>query len=207
MNELPTWAPRVSRRHIERLYRSCGRGFLDGELIDEVGFAHYARCESILKVKEAMRGDITCPHCEAPIHRTCYVCEDEHLQCSRCGWKCTWQEYRSTFDEKFLNAGDMERFCHEFLLAFGAAKEHGEKLVLIDTLIHRLHGELLGGNKPGAYAFIEGDIVDVAAFLDRLTYGDRMPEDIKRKREAWRRKVRTGGRFWADQLTNDELGE
>jgi len=57
-----------------------------------------------------------------------------------------------------------------------------------------------GGNKPGAYAFIEGDIANVAAFLDRLTYGSEIPEEVRARREKWRKKVRTGKSFWSDQL-------
>ena len=206
-SKLPTWSPRIARRHIERLYRTCGRGILDEDLIDEVGVGLYVRCESILKVKKAMRGRVTCPDCEVLVRRTCHVSEDELLQCPSCGWKCTWQEFRGTFEGEFLNAGDMERFCRDYLGTFAAAKTPGEKLVLIDTLIHRLHGELVGGNKPGAYAFIEGNIADVASFLDRLTYGPDVPEDIKVKREAWRARVRTGSSFWTKQLAEDRATE
>lgn len=206
-HELPTWAPRIARRDIARLYRSCGQGILDTELIDEVGIGLYVRCESILKVKEAMRGNIMCPHCESVVRRTCHVSEDERLHCPRCRWECSWQEYRRTFEGKLLNAGGMERFCHEYLHRFAVTKSYGEKLVLIDTLIHRLHGELVGGNKPGAYAFIEGDIADVASFLDHLTYEDKMPEEIKASRERWRKQVRTGSKFWTQQLSGDEPSE
>lgn len=202
-HRLPSWTPRLARRDIDRLYRSCGTGILDGDLIDEVGFALYVRCESILKVKEAMRGNIACPTCGSMMQRICHPSKDELLHCPHCNWECAWQEYRNTFEGKLLNAGDMERFCKEFLGSFAVARSHGEKLVLIDTLIHRVHGELVGGNKPGAYAFIDGDIEDVAAFLDRLTYGDRMPEEVKAKRDAWRKSVRTASKFWAKQLLED----
>ena len=206
-SELPTWAPRVSRAQIERLYRCSGKGILDDELIADVGFALYARCESILKVKDAMRGQLLCPRCDTRIQRTCHVSDDEEMRCAQCGWQRTWQDYRSTFEGKLLNAGDMERFCREYLNVFRATRAAGEKLVLIDTLIHRLHGELVGGNKPGAYAFIEGDIDDVASFLDRLTYGEQMPEDIKKTRDAWRKRVRSGSPFWTQQLEDSMTDE
>ena len=154
-----------------------------------------------------MQGSIVCPQCEASITRSRGVSQDELLECPHCDWECTWQDYRSTFEGEFLNAGDMERFCHEFLTAFAAAKAPGRKLILVDTLIHRVHCELVGGKKPGAYAFIEGEISDIAAFLDRLTYGDGLPEEIRARRDAWRKKIRGGSRFWAGQLADDETPE
>lgn len=203
-HRLPSWAPRVDRRDIRRLYEESGKGLIDEDLIHEVGYGLYVRCESILKVKEAMRGNISCPNCEASLRRTCPVAEDELLRCTQCGWECLWQEYRNTFEGKLLNAGSMERFCKEFLCSFAAERSPGSKLVLIDTLIHRLHAELDGGNKPGAYAFIDGSIEDVATFLDRLTYGDQIPEEVRTKRDAWRTRVRSGPKFWAEQLSDNQ---
>ena len=203
-HKLPSWAPRIARRDIRRLYEMSGKGLIDTDLIDEVGYGLYVRCESILKVKEAMRGNIGCPNCETTVRRSCHVAQDELLHCTRCGWECLWQEYRNTFEGKLLNAGSMERFCKEFIGSFAAKREPSDKLAIIDTLIHRLHAELDGGNKPGAYAFIDGSIEDVASFLDRLTYGDQMPEDIQAKRDAWRKRVRSGSKFWTKQLLDNQ---
>ena len=61
--QLPVWAHRVRKSWIARLYRSCGEGLLDEELIDAVGFALYARCVSMLQVTEAVHGRPPCPRC------------------------------------------------------------------------------------------------------------------------------------------------
>ena len=42
------WASRVNPATIRRLYETDARGIVDEDLIDEVGFALYARCQSIL---------------------------------------------------------------------------------------------------------------------------------------------------------------
>jgi len=53
---------------------------------------------------------------------------------------------------------------------------------------------------PDNSYFIEGEIADVAAVLDRLTYGSEIPEEVRARREKWRKTVSTGKRFWSDQL-------
>ncbi|MBI5289694.1 MAG: hypothetical protein HY873_12045, partial [Chloroflexi bacterium] len=41
------WARRVKPEVIRRLYTRDAKGIVDEELIDEVGYAMYARCHSI----------------------------------------------------------------------------------------------------------------------------------------------------------------
>jgi hypothetical protein len=192
----PIWAPRVRRSQIERFYKACGRGVVDEGLIDALGFALYARCESML-------GSGLCPQCSAMIERDGSV-KNEDLKCKRCAWSCSWKEYRKATKGQLLNPGQIKPFCIEYVQKFKKAKHYGEKIVLIDTLIHRFHGELVGGKKPGAYAFIEGEIGDVAAFLDRLSYGDQMPADLSVRREEWRKRVRNGPKFWSSQMAEQK---
>jgi hypothetical protein len=47
------WARHVSREKIRQLYRQDAQGIVDEELIDEVGTALYARCQSILLLSSA----------------------------------------------------------------------------------------------------------------------------------------------------------
>jgi hypothetical protein len=63
------WASRVNPSMIRRLYETDARGVVDEELSDEVGFALYARCQSILRVTAAQQGKVTCPRCEAIVER------------------------------------------------------------------------------------------------------------------------------------------
>ena len=107
-----------------------------------------------------------CPSCETTIHRD-KKNKNGKLTCHGCGWVCGWEDYRSTFKGKHLNAGRMVRWCQEYVQKFSTTRAYREKIVLIDTLIHRFHAELVGGNKPGAFALIEGEISDIAAFLAR----------------------------------------
>src|SRR5205823_4480926 len=44
------WTPRLRPEKLCRLYETDARGILDEDLVDEVAYALYSRCESIIKV-------------------------------------------------------------------------------------------------------------------------------------------------------------
>jgi len=52
------WASRVPKRKIRELYDSEASGLVDGDLLDDVGISLYLRCESILAVGQAQRGQV-----------------------------------------------------------------------------------------------------------------------------------------------------
>ena len=186
--QLPVWAPRLRKLHIQRLYQSCGQGLLDEELVDEVGFALYSRCISLLEVSEAIRGNPPCPRCGATAQID--SAPDPFARCTACGWLCSWDEYQKTYQRKGLFAGGMEPFVKDFVHKFPATRSYPQRMVLIDTLIHRFHWESEGidDGRPGATSLIEGKMKDIMAFLDDLTYGDKVPPEIEQTREEWRRK-------------------
>lgn len=78
---------------------------------------------------------------------------------------------------------------------FPATQSYQERMVLIDSLIHRFHWESDGitDGRPGATSIIQGKMKDVMAFLDHLSYGDNIPPEIDRTREEWRRKWNENG--------------
>ncbi len=89
-DELPRiyWAKRISRAKIWRLYQRDALGIADEDLIDEVGTALYARCQSIIMVTEANR--VICPQCQNLI-----VCPEARwsktwsIVCSACEWRAS----------------------------------------------------------------------------------------------------------------------
>ena len=185
--KLPRWAPRVSKQKIERLYHSSAQGLLDHELIDEVGYALYARCQSMLEVTEIVRtGRPKCPQCSTVLPERDYGQRNELLTCPECGWRCPAQVYRKTYARKNLGTGGLDEQIREFMTRFTSARSHSDKLVLIDTLIHLFHWSSDQG-RPLATALIAGRMKDTMAFLDRLSYGDSVPDDVHRTREQWRR--------------------
>lgn len=183
---LPRWAPRVQKPKIERLYHSCTEGILDKDLIDEVGYALYARCQSMLQVTEIQRtGRPKCPACGTILPRRNWSDPDEMLACPACDWRCPAQTYQKTYARKNLGTGGLDQEIREFMRGFESARSYGDKLVLIDTLIHHFHWRSEQG-RPLATALIAGNMKSTMAFLDRLSYGDSVPDEVHRTRAEWR---------------------
>ena len=188
--QLPIWSPRVRKSKIARLYASLGKGIVDEELIDDVGFALLARCESVLVATVAGEGrGALCPSCGSLVAFTTW--QDEDLECESCGWRCPKRVYRKTIKYKHLFAGGMKPFLQEFVREFPRARTHSDRFILIDTLIHRYHWENVGKDgRPGACCLIEGKLKDIMPFLDALSYGENLPEEVQATREQWRREWR-----------------
>jgi hypothetical protein len=183
---LPTWAPRVRKDKIERLYHSCTNGILDQDLIDEVGYALYARCQSMLEETEIVStGRPKCPACATVLPKRNWGHPDEILVCPACDWTCPAQTYKKTYARKNFGTGGLDEQIRAFMRGFASARSPGDKLVLIDTLIHRFHWSSEQG-RPLAAALIAGNMKGTMAFLDRLSYGDAVPDAVHRTREEWR---------------------
>ena len=188
--QLPVWSPRVRKSKIERLYTTFGKGIVDEDLVDDVGFSLLARCESVLAATEASQGrGAPCPSCDSLVKWVSW--QDEELECKGCGWRCPGQAYKKTIKYKHLFAGGMKPFLEEFVREFPRARTHSDRFIRIDTLIHRYHWENVGsGGRPGACCLIEGKLKDIMAFLDTLSYGEKTPEKVQVAREQWRREWR-----------------
>jgi hypothetical protein len=131
----PHWAGRIARRQIERLYESESRGMLDDELVDEVGYGLFARCESMLAFTHSHRGTATCPGCLERMAK-----DGDTISCSRCHWSTAEEDFLKTSRKKHLHAGRMEPFIEAFAEDFKKARSSRAKMLLIDILIHRCHG-------------------------------------------------------------------
>ena len=98
------WARRVAQQKIRRLYETDARGIVDEDLIDDVGYAMLARCESILIATRAHAGDVMCKGCRANIARreggVAAV-----LLCDACGWTSSWGEYHKSYKRQQLHGG------------------------------------------------------------------------------------------------------
>jgi hypothetical protein len=143
------------------------QGILDDDLIDEVVYALYSRCQSIFHIYDAMNGKVHCPQCDTIIqHHTNHAADV--LRCPTCGWGACWGDYYTTYRTQELGAG-------------GA----------IDKLIHRWHWETarqrpkFGLGRPTGLNLIEGNKQQVLALLDTLTYGPGSDASAQ-TRATWR---------------------
>jgi hypothetical protein len=184
-NQLPTWAPRVSRREIRQLYETDARGIYDLDLINKVGYGLLARCESFITANRARVGELPCPGCGQAVRR------EETLRCG-CGWTLPWADYFKTIQHKQLSGAEpvLKQF-REYVDAFPKAGTPREKMLLIDRLIHGFHTyyKTGGPTRPVAVNLIEGRLSDVVAFLDRLSYGDKSTPGMRETYAQWDIKI------------------
>jgi hypothetical protein len=185
------WAPRVRQDRIRQLYQRDAQGIVDETLIDEVGYALYSCCQSILHVSDATSGRVHCAQCDSIIHRQGSD-PGEELQCLHCGWETTWGTYYATYRTQELGAGGARDIFSAFVNAWARVATPREKMVLIDRLIHSWHWETqrqrpkFGLGRPTGVNLIEGNRKQVLAFLDGLTYGAENTTGIQATKAVWR---------------------
>ena len=102
----------------------------------------------------------------------------------------------------------MTVFLKEYVEKYRVARSPQEKLILIDTLIHRYHWELEGGlTGPGARDLIAGKPSEVIDFLNQLSYGTSSSPEILATRQEWLDKVRKSNEQYASAVKDRELLE
>lgn len=185
------WAPRVRPDKIRRLYQLDAQGILDETLIDDVGYALYSRCRSIVHVTDAMFGRVHCPRCDTIVHRQGSDPAQE-LRCVTCGWETTLGAYHATYRTQELGAGGARDIFEAFVDAWERKNSPRQKMMLIDRLIHSWHWETqrqrpkFGLGRPTGVNLIEGNRQQVLVLLDGLTYGAESTTGIQATKAGWR---------------------
>jgi ribosomal protein L37AE/L43A len=186
---LPEWAPRVPPAKIQRLYELDALGIQDEELLDEVGYALLARCQSFIAANQATAGQAACAVCGRLIAHS--KIKEELLHCPDCGWELTWGAYFATIQHRQLSGAEpvLELFG-EYVTRFPAAASPAEKMLAIDTLIHGFHWYYkFGPTRPVAVNLIKGRLGEVVAFLDRLSLGPGSTPGIQETHTEWKEKL------------------
>ncbi len=183
------WAPKVSQGKIRHLYEKDAQRIIDEELIDDVAYALYARCESILKVTEAHFGKVQCPSCGNVITRR-RTGEEEKIRCGKCSWTVLWGDFKRSYKQKQLFGGNAIGVFKEFYKSFPMARTPQTKMRWIDQLIHKFHFWLNQPSRPTAANLIEGKTSQTLAFLNELTYGTESSRGVKETRKSWRKAAK-----------------
>lgn len=183
------WARRVKPEKIRRLYTLDAKGIVDEELIDDVGYAMYARCHGIRIATRAHAGKAMCPRCRNDVSRASSDWrtwqKDEPLVCE-CGWSTTWGEYHKSYQGKQLYGGQAYPMFRGFIDQWPAARTPRAKMLAIDALIHACHGQFKGMmGRPAACNLIEGTARDLIRFLDELAYGNGSTAGLAETRAKW----------------------
>jgi hypothetical protein len=201
------WAPRVRQTDIRRLYETEAQGRIDEELLDEVGIALYARCESWCLAFEARNGRVYCPRCNTVITHNSKP--EDPLLCA-CGWHCTWQEYYRTIRRQQLHGREpVADLFRAYQQRYAAATKPGDKMLAIDALLHEFHLILTFPNwdVPDQYVktrcvavnLINGTYHEVISFLDTLNYGANASPEMLAECARWRKTIAANTRYWKDE--------
>jgi hypothetical protein len=193
------WPSRVDPDKIRQLYQSDAQGMLDRDLLDEVGYGIYVRCQALLEVAAAWRGRVKCWGCDNVILRrqgkvveytghgpTLIGGKTETLKCDRCGWQITWAAYRKSLSGEHLDATGLEDMMGAFIERWPAAPFPRARLLLIDALIHEFHcwnGDTVGS--PVGATVIRATAEEVLALLDELAYGSSSTTGLSETRQRW----------------------
>jgi hypothetical protein len=167
------WSPRLNPEKLRRLYETDARGIIDEELLDEVAFTLYSRCDSILTVTESIWGKTRCPRCATWVTPT----DEGQLHCEQCDWQATRAEYHKSWEHQQLNGTNARGVFQEFVRSLPLVRTPQEKMRLVDTLIHACHHDLRRGTPGGSVArnLLEGKGRAMKELLDRLAYGEADP--------------------------------
>jgi ribosomal protein L37AE/L43A len=184
-NFLPNWAQRVPKSKIKQLYELDAKRICDEDFLDEVGYALYARCQSIIEACRATFGEVICPVCSAIISHNQE--KERLLTCPGCDWQLTWGTYFAIIQHKQLSGAEtvLELF-REYINKFPKANSDREKMFCIDKLLHGCHWSVrYGPTRPVAINLIKGRLSDVIQFLDALSYGLGSTPGIKQNQTEW----------------------
>ena len=186
------WSKKVPQRLISNLYNQSVLGICDDELVNEVGFALYVRCESIISATYGFEKKcLICLNCgkEIPLIEKIFSCP--------CGFYATWDDFKKSYKGKHLHAANALPIFIDYINNFPKAKTYNQKLICIDILIHSFHikmsyyktldsydpeDENVELNRPTAANLIEGSLTEVILFLDKLSGIEEYSQEKKRWR-------------------------
>jgi hypothetical protein len=198
MSERIRWERKVSRAKINRLYQIDALGIADEALIDEVGTALLARCESILIVS---RAQARCPRCGTVFAVGWGPHADPVVACpAGCGWQATVDDWHRSWRHQDLIGTRAEAAFEHYVTRYPKAQTAPQKMLLIDGLIHAFHQGIVAGSphRSAANNLIEGSYREVISFLDGLAYGPGSTPGLRESHAEWRvqaeqaRRVRQG---------------
>ncbi|MHA1729375.1 MAG: hypothetical protein ACTSWY_11665 [Promethearchaeota archaeon] len=188
------WSPRVQQYKIRLLYEKDAKGIIDEELINEVAFSFFARCNDILTVTEAHQGRARCVKCGSIIRH--HWDKKKLMKCKNCSWEITWGAYFKSYQGKQLHGGGALNAFKTFVNGLPKARDAREKMVLIDRLIHEAHQwdnpklteEVF--TRPAAVNIISGKLKQVRKFLNDLSIGPKRQDNHEKwleKEHSWER--------------------
>jgi len=176
------WCRKVSRNELKRLYQSDAKGFIDEDLLEDVGFSFYMRCKQAKEVREHMEnGRIVCHYCGAALssdvikvgNYTPFSKDNLPMVCD-CGYSYTYREYRRSCNAANMPGGRAEPVFDEYMRKWQGCKEAAQKMMCVDWLIHECHMTLMSGlaGRSVCVNLIEGTKTQISDLINGLAYGE-----------------------------------
>jgi hypothetical protein len=187
------WAKRVSPLKIRQLYESDAQGMLDRDLVDDVGYGIYVRCQESLELARACRGRVKCRDCGTIILRRLVDGQfdaTEMLRCPACGWEIAPGDYHKSLLRN-RPAPPYEPLCvyHSFVEQWPLARSPREKLLLVDHLIHAWHLHYRAVGWPLGTDVVQATAKQMVTLLEELAYGPGSTEGLEKTRRVWRSRL------------------
>jgi hypothetical protein len=194
------WAAKVRPERIRQLYERDALGIVDEALIDDVGLALHARCQSIVLVND---GQVRCLRCRTvfKVHRTYRERAkgeapdnpERVVPCPQagCDWETTVGEWGQSWRHRELHAGWGLPPLRDFAERYPLATTARQRMLAIDQLLHAFHHDLRNSapHRSVAHNLIEGNHKQALALLDALAYGERSTPDLRETYAAWREQA------------------
>ncbi len=185
------WSGRLEKTLLKRLYEADAAGLPDEGLLDEAGWALYARCADILYIFDFLNGAFRCPRCEAAAGRGPEMTvAGEGRACPACGFSMPEGAMRESFRKKQLNPGGAVPAFEKYEADWKKASTARQKMLAIDAVIHSFHYSLKAmpgmPTRAAGVNLIEGRLGDVEQFLDALSADGGFKAELARSHGLWK---------------------
>lgn len=160
------WPSKLDILKLKKLYRLDAQGIQDTVLVDEIGLTLYLRCKYGKEDMDRMeKYIIRCHNCEMELKG-----DTDFRQCS-CGYQYSYKEYRRSYRKNNMPTGAAAKIFETFITKWSLAKSYQEKMILIDTLLHEFHLNLISGavHRPVAMNFMDGTRAKVEGIINDLS--------------------------------------
>ena len=163
------WSKKVSRNALLQLYQSEAKGMINNELLDEIGYTLFIRCEQARNARDLIdKNMILCLNCGLSIK---CINKNDITICS-CGYSYTYREYRRSCNSNNMPGGRAEPIFNEFMKRWPKCKDSKSKMLLIDWLIHKCHVTLMSGElgRSVCVNLIEGTKTQISELINKLAH-------------------------------------
>ncbi len=163
------WSAKLSRQKLKRLYENDAKIIYDEELVDDIGYALYARCLQGRDERALISaGKLKCHGCGEILSYKRGL-----IECG-CGSQYLFRDYMRSFRTNNMPSGSATHIFNKFIETWPRATTYPDKMRLVDGLVHEFHINLVTGVK-GRFVginLIEGTKKQIEDLLLSLAYSE-----------------------------------